>query len=216
MNIFENLNLEQIDGEEWKDICWMDKEGIRDYTGLYQVSNLGNVRSLDRIRSDGYRLKGTKMKLGTNQNGYKHVNLCVNGKKRLFRVHRLVAIMFIPNTYNKPHIDHINCDPSDNRTENLRWVTPTENMNNPLTLKHNSESHMGKLLSEKAKQKMSKSRGGGNNPRAKKVICSGIEFDCIKSCAEFYGVKHGTMRSWLNEKRSMSKEWKDRGLSYVA
>lgn len=100
--------------EQWKNI-----EG---YEGRYQVSSKGQVR-----KNDGTYLKQS------NIYGYKTVNLHSNGKQKSYRVHRLVAQAFIPNPESKPYIDHINTDKSDNRVENLRWVTPKENMNNPIT-----------------------------------------------------------------------------------
>ena len=61
------------------------------------------------------------------------VILFKNNKRKSFKVHRLVATAFIPNTYNKPCIDHINTIKDDNRADNLRWVTQKENNNNALT-----------------------------------------------------------------------------------
>ena len=74
--------------------------------------------------------------------GYNHVILCNDGKQKTFLVHRLVAEAFIPNPENKPCVDHINGDRTDNSVENLRWVTPRENSNNPITLKNNSNGQI--------------------------------------------------------------------------
>ena len=54
-------------------------------------------------------------------------------------IHRIVAELFLPNPENKPCVDHINCNKHDNRAVNLRWVTYSENMLNPITRKHNSD-----------------------------------------------------------------------------
>ena len=66
----------------------------------------------------------------TDKNGYKHIKLCKNGKGKIFKIHRLLALAYIPNTENKKCIDHINRDKLDNRLENLRWATNLENQQN--------------------------------------------------------------------------------------
>lgn len=102
---------------------------IKDYVGLYEVSNLGNVRSLPKMC--GFRKdKGRIVKPFTNNNGYKLVSLSKDKKMKHFQVHRLVANEFIDNPDNKQQVDHINRNRSDNRVENLRWVSASENGNN--------------------------------------------------------------------------------------
>ena len=68
-----------------------------------------------------------EMKHSKRPDGYMRICLCNNGKQKLFLVHRLLALHFIPNPENKPCIDHINGVKDDNRLENLEWVTMTEN-----------------------------------------------------------------------------------------
>ena len=92
---------------------------ILGYDGLYAVSNLGNVIS----RKNG---KIKILRSGTSTSGYPKVHL--NAKS--FPVHRLIAEAFIPNPHNKPFIDHINQNRADNRIENLRWATHSENLAN--------------------------------------------------------------------------------------
>ena len=85
--------------EIWKD--------IKGYEGLYQVSNLGNVRSMDRITRDGRKIKGKNIKPHTNGNSrYLRAALCNNGKIKYENIHRLVAKAFIPNPENKPEVNH--------------------------------------------------------------------------------------------------------------
>ena len=107
---------------------------------IYEVSNLGRVKINGEIVEPHLH------------NRY----LCVG----TFYIHRAVAELFVPNTENKPYVDHINTDRLDNRAENLRWVTNKENCNNPLTRKHNSEAQRGKVRTVETKRKMSESQRG--------------------------------------------------------
>ena len=99
--------------EEWRDIIG--------YEGLYQVSNLGRVKSFWRGRE---RIKKPVKAF----NGYLHIELFKKGGKRKgFTVHRLVASAFIPNPLNKREVNHVNGVKTDNRVENLEWATSSEN-----------------------------------------------------------------------------------------
>ena len=118
--------------EIWKD--------IKDYEGFYQVSSVGRVRSMGNGGSNNSKERILK----PYKNEYLMVNLFKNGKRTPFLIHRLVAEAFIPNIDNKPFIDHIDTNPSNNKIENLRWVTQKENLNNPLTI-NKFKSRIGKL-----------------------------------------------------------------------
>lgn len=114
--------------EIWKD--------IQGYEGLYQVSNLGRVKSLERTCNKGKgnyhrkerikRFSKIKSKKNVN-NEYYVVALSKDGKQRYYSVHRLVAIAFIPNEESKEYVNHKNENGLDNRVENLEWVSNSEN-----------------------------------------------------------------------------------------
>jgi len=107
---------------------------IAGYEGLYQVSNLGNVKSLPReVFGKGYYMTKEKMlKPGVDTGGYFNVRLCKDGKLNTLTIHQLVAMTFLNHLrcgYDLV-IDHVNHDKLDNRIENLRIVTNRENCSN--------------------------------------------------------------------------------------
>ena len=79
--------------------------------------------------------------LKPNYERYHYISLSKNNKRKTKRIHRLVAEHYIPNPENKPEVDHINRDTTDNRVENLRWTTRLENAQNLGTFKHNTSGH---------------------------------------------------------------------------
>jgi hypothetical protein len=107
--------------EVWKD--------IKGFEGFYQVSNLGNVKSLDRKSKNQYAdyiLKGKVLKAWKHHSGYMCVKLCDNYEKKTFLVHRLVALNFLDN--EKEYVNHIDFDKTNNKLSNLEFCTPTENV----------------------------------------------------------------------------------------
>ena len=122
------------------------------YESFYEVSNLGNVKTLGNNKFGISRI----MK-NTLRNGYCTVTLRKNNIQKIFRVHRLVAEAFIPNPNKKPQVNHINGVKSDNRVVNLEWNTASENMthasnNNLLNIIKGKKHHNFKLSEEKIKE----------------------------------------------------------------
>lgn len=111
--------------EEWPDVIGWEQ--------YYEVSNLGNIRSKDRLRKHSrsgnyYVFKGRPIKVYPYENDYTQVELNAGGLKKTYYVHRLVAQAFIPNLDNKPQVNHIDGDKSNNCVTNLEWVTRSQNM----------------------------------------------------------------------------------------
>lgn len=143
---------------------WHDVKG---YEGLYQVSNLGRVKSLERnIKMRQYVLHTVEkiMKPIFDGKGYNQITLCKSGKMKRISIHRLVATHFIPNTENKPFINHINGIKTDNRVENLEWCTPSENNLHMYRVLGHKGTMLGRKASEETRRKIIES----NN---KPVLC---------------------------------------------
>ena len=149
---------------------------IEDYPD-YQISNMGRVKSLKWG-------KEKILNLSLNYKGYYQVGLRKDGKRKLYKIHRLIAQAFIPNPENKPQIDHINTIKTDNRVENLRWVTNKENCNNLLT-----------------KENYSKCRIGNLSPSAKSILQFSLngelvkKWDCMKDVERELGFYHQSISS---------------------
>ena len=110
------------------DEIWKD---IKDYEGLYQVSNWGRVKSFDTYKkgkNGSIRFyKGKILKLKTNKDGYSQIGLWKNGKRKYFLVHRLVAEAFISNTDNLPCVNHKDENKQNNVVSNLEWCSAQYN-----------------------------------------------------------------------------------------
>lgn len=142
---------------------WKPIEG---YEGLYEVSNTGKVKSLEKYVKNKSKLQFRPERvLKPGGDNYYIVALCKDGKVSGKAVHRLVAQAFIPNPENKPNIDHIDANPKNNHVSNLRWVTQSENLMNPVSRKHISDaksghSYWGRPLTDEEKAKISKANKG--------------------------------------------------------
>ena len=129
--------------EVWKNVVG--------YEGYYQVSNFGNVRSIDRKDGRGNRIKGKELKLYKNRNGYLQSALIFNGKVKLMYVHRIVAEAFLCNPKNLKCVNHKDENKTNNSVENLEWCDYKYNNN------------YGKLTHEFRSEKVS----GENHPQSR-------------------------------------------------
>lgn len=118
--------------EKWRD--------IKGYEGLYMASNLGRVKSLDRILTfkDGRKRisYGRILSAGIDQKGYLRIVLCNANKRSTQKVHRIVASSFIENKESKSQVNHIDGNKKNNKLENLEWNTNKENSNHYCKNKH--------------------------------------------------------------------------------
>ena len=112
--------MSKKENETWKDI-----EG---YEGLYQVSDFGRVRSLDRKDARGNRIKGTVLAGGSDGKGYRTIALCRDGDVKNNLTHRLVAKAFLDNPNNLPEVNHKDEDKENNAVSNLEWCTSRYNI----------------------------------------------------------------------------------------
>lgn len=141
--------------EIWKD--------IKGYEGLYQVSNLGRVKSLGNGNSNKSKLK--IMKTPLNHKGYPMIRLCKNSVSKGFLVHRLVAEAFIPNPNNLPQVNHIDEVKTNNRIDNLEWCTAEYNHNYGTRIERVRQKQIGN-----PKLKTSLGKFGKDHPTSKPIV----------------------------------------------
>ena len=173
---------------------WKDIEG---YEGRYQVSNFGNVKSLNYKHTGEEKI----MQSCKDKIGYLHIKLFMNGKPKMYKVHRLVAQAFIPNSNNYPQVNHKDENKINNNVNNLEWCTAKYNSNFGTRKERLRKNHKynkgekhpcyGKHHSKDTLKKMSENHADISNekhPRAKKVICitTNEKFNCIKIASEKY------------------------------
>ena len=117
------------EGENNRIEIWKD---YKDYEGLYQASNLGRLRSLDRwVSKNGSMqfIKGRILKLLNHNAGYLSVNLWKNNKVKTYLVHRIIAEVFLPNPNNYKEVNHKDEDKTNNNVNNLEWCDAKYNSN---------------------------------------------------------------------------------------
>ena len=157
-------------------------KSIVSFEGLYEISNLGNVKSLGNNKLRKEKI----LKQGVSNCGYKTVCLSKNNKYKTYTVHRLVAKTFLTDTNNKLQVNHVNGIKTDNRVENLEWCTASENTkhayNNGLIKVSKSENHINAKLTG---SQVLEIRAIGGNLKQREI-------------AEIYGITQVNVSNILN------------------
>ena len=167
--------------EEWRDI-----EG---YEGYYQVSNLGRVRSLDRvIKNRSY--KGVVLNGIKNADGYYTVMLHGKLGSKIHRVNRLVAQAFIPNPKQLPVVDHIDENKTNNRIDNLRWCTNQENSEFYFSKRESTSKYNGVHFDKELKKWVSTTYVDGNQ-----YIIVRTDNEDIAKEARLFAMEYGVERA---------------------
>ena len=165
MTDYEQANKELIGKLKTKEI-W---KNVKEYENLYLVSNYGNIKRIG---------KNKNRKFNVTRNGYALVNLYKNGVSKNISVHRIVAEAFLKNIYNLPQVNHKNGVKTDNRVENLEWISGKENI-----------KHSYRTLGRKA------SKGNkGNINRITKSTKPLIQYDLDGNFVKVWGSKENASR----------------------
>ena len=155
----------------------------KDIESLYKVTNKGVVISLGKGKSNNSKNRVLKPQI--NSGGYAYNNLTLSSGRKNYLVHRLVAEAFIPNPYNKPCVNHVNGDKTDNRVENLEWCTYSEN-----TL-HAYETGLNGMTESRKKQLQQRNR----DLKSKKCIniLTGNVYNSIKEASIICNINYSTL-----------------------
>lgn len=149
---------------------WKPVEGYED---LYQISNLGRVKSLKRRTKSGFYNRIMMLKPSEHTDGYLQVVLYKNGQRKTYKVHRLVANAFLPRSENKTEVNHLDGVKKNNSVDNLSWCTRKENM------KHAGEYGLMSSESFRDVEVYAQNKEGEI-----------LTFKNKKTCSEYFGFKY--------------------------
>jgi hypothetical protein len=174
--------------------------GITGYEGLYQVSSLGRVKSLERYKDNHGKQQLIQESIKTtrkDKQGYLLLDLYKDNKQKTVRVHRLVAEHFIENSDNKETVNHIDGNKGNNTADNLEWATFKEQ--NKHFYNHNLKS----------KHNINKAIKAMNKAQAKKVKClnNDIVYESASEAARVVGISGSlVMKCCRGERKSAGKD----------
>ena len=178
------------------------------YEGYYEVSNLGRMRSLDRMvnhKSGTQYLQRGQILAPRFRDGYVSTAISKFGKTKYCRIHRLVAQAFIPNPENKPTVNHKNGNKLDNSVENLEWATQSENQIHAIRtglVKRESILKAIRIATEK------QSIG---------IYCPELDmhFPSIKATTRYMGIAGNTIRTSIRENRPVHFRKEDKYYTFI-
>ena len=176
-----------MENEIWKPIVLENNR----YTNFYEISNFGRVKSLARyVKCKNNKLKLNREKIlnpqiGNIRNGYHQLSIYVDKRQFTYLVHRLVALAHLPNPDNKPQVNHIDGNRSNNCLSNLEWVTSSEN-----------HLHAFRHLGRKPNIVI---RFGSLNVNSKKVtnLHTGEIYETLTICAKVNKLSPGRLSSYM-------------------
>lgn len=209
--------------EEWRDI-----EG---YEGLYQISNLGRVKSLERIDGNNHPVKEKIIKPYKTIGGYIQICLWKNGKVKHFQIHRLVAQAFIPNPNNLPECNHKDENPLNNCADNIEWCDHKYNINYGTRTEKASEKMKGHIVLQETRKKIGEAQKGKKLSEEHKNILSKaltnrsdqskpvlqidkntgqiiMEFPSAREVERQFGYSYGNISQCCNGKRKQAYGYK--------
>lgn len=155
---------------------------IKGYEGKYQVSNDGEVIALNFHNQKFSKVLNQDFDKYTD--GYKRVTLYKNGKRKRYSVHRLVCEAFIPNPENKPYVNHIDSNRTNNKISNLEWCTPLENTKHAKTNSFDYRKRFKKV----------------------KVIETGVIYNSISECSRILGIERANIHICLKNPERTAKK----------
>lgn len=159
--------------EIWKD--------IKGYVGLYQISNLGRVKSLKRITVDGKTIKERILKPGTDKPGYEFIILRKNNKSHNLMIHRLVAEAFIENPNKYSCVNHKDGNKLNNNVSNLEWCTYSYNLKHAILIgKVKNQCKITRKVTVKYDEKI-------------------VVFETMSDCCKFFGYKKGWLHNQIRK-----------------